>query len=676
MLIKLSWRNAKRQSKDYLLYLITLICSASFLYAFNSLVFSDSVKDISELEILPYLIIATSLLIIFILGWIVSYMMSYMLRKRSKELSIYMVSGLPNKKIRRIFFCENSIIGGIALGIGILFGLLLAQLLEAALLHVFRETFHLAFRISLPALGLTAVYFLGIFLFALLRNGRWIRKAGLYDMLYFDKQKEGGAVTNKVLIFSLFLLSLSAGAGGFLTLILKPFQYAYNMLAGLTLLVLFLFGFFISVPSILTAWFESKNLWKYKQNRLLEFRGFHAKIRSMSVVMGVLSIIFMLSMIFFGTGIAAGKVASQSIDLNVFDLLILQKDGSENLSTFRDSISRETPVRSSYQYRILTGTDKTFKDIRDLASLESGHDGASIYAEYQTDTYMMQSDYLYLRKMLGYDSVKLDRNAYYLHCIPALKTTFESYLEENDSLKLGGEVYVYGDTFTEPFGQHDAYGNGFNYILIVPDRAAAHLRVLYSLFAVMTETPLSESKISSLLEHSENLAILNRELLVSGTAYAKDFATSIIKPDTAYITGKWATQKEFYTLYSFLLCLFYLAFILEITGTAILATQVLGDSDKKQRQNRLLSQLGMSSKQIKCLEIRQLLILFVLPALPAMAISVCIIQNAANAMQVSGFPLFPNNLWMVQTAGFSIVFFVILYSLYYAAALITIHKQI
>ncbi len=65
MLIKLSWRNAKRQSKDYLLYLITLICSASFLYAFNSLVFSDSVKDISELEILPYLIIATSLLIIF-----------------------------------------------------------------------------------------------------------------------------------------------------------------------------------------------------------------------------------------------------------------------------------------------------------------------------------------------------------------------------------------------------------------------------------------------------------------------------------------------------------------------------------------------------------------------------------------------------------------------------------
>ena len=119
MLIKLSWRNAKRQSKDYLLYLITLICSASFLYAFNSLVFSDSVKDISELEILPYLIIATSLLIIFILGWIVSYMMSYMLRKRSKELSIYMVSGLPNKKNPPNFFCENSIIGGIALGIGI-----------------------------------------------------------------------------------------------------------------------------------------------------------------------------------------------------------------------------------------------------------------------------------------------------------------------------------------------------------------------------------------------------------------------------------------------------------------------------------------------------------------------------------------------------------------------------
>lgn len=676
MLIKLSWRNAKRQSKDYLLYLVTLICSASFLYAFNSLVFSESVKDISDLEILPYLIIATSLLIIFILGWIVSYMMSYMLRKRSKELSIYMVSGLPNKKIRRIFFCENSIVGGIALGIGILFGLLLAQLLEAALLHVFRETFHLAFRISLPALGLTAVYCLGIFLFALLRNGRWIRKAGLYDMLYFDKQQEGGLAKNKFLTFALFLLSLLAGAMGFVILILHPFQYAYNMLAGLTLLVLFLFGFFLSVPSILTAWFESKNLWKYKQNRLMVFRGFHAKIRSMSVVMGVLSILFMLSMVFFGTGIAAGQIASQSIDLNVFDLLILQKDGSENLSSFRDSISRETPVRSSYLYRIYTGSDKTFKDIRDNASMESGHEGASIYAEYQADTYMMQSDYLCLRQMLGYDSVKLDRNACYLHCIPALKTAFEGYLEENGSLKLGGQEYVYGDIFTEPFGQHDAYGNGLEYILIVPDRAASQLRVLYSLFAVMTESPLSESKVNNLLEHSENLAMLDRGLLVSGIDYAKDFATSIIKPDTAYITGKWATQKEFYTLYSFLLCLFYLAFILEITGAAILATQVLGDSDKKQRQNRVLSQLGMSGKQIKRLEIRQLLILFVLPALPAMAISVCIIQNAANAMQVFDFPLFPNNLWIVQTSGFSIIFFVILYGLYYAASLVSISKQI
>ena len=35
------------------------------------------------------MVITTSLLIILVLGWLISYMTSYMLRKRSRELSIY-----------------------------------------------------------------------------------------------------------------------------------------------------------------------------------------------------------------------------------------------------------------------------------------------------------------------------------------------------------------------------------------------------------------------------------------------------------------------------------------------------------------------------------------------------------------------------------------------------------
>ena len=73
MLKELSIRNAKRQSKDYLLYFITLACTVSFMYAFNSLIFSDIVKAFPSIGVLPYMIIVASLLIVLIMGWIVGY---------------------------------------------------------------------------------------------------------------------------------------------------------------------------------------------------------------------------------------------------------------------------------------------------------------------------------------------------------------------------------------------------------------------------------------------------------------------------------------------------------------------------------------------------------------------------------------------------------------------------
>ena len=80
MLKHLSLRNARRQAGEYALYFITLTCIVSFLYAFNPLLFSDSVKALPDMEVLPYMIVAASVLIILITGRIISYMAGYMLK--------------------------------------------------------------------------------------------------------------------------------------------------------------------------------------------------------------------------------------------------------------------------------------------------------------------------------------------------------------------------------------------------------------------------------------------------------------------------------------------------------------------------------------------------------------------------------------------------------------------
>ncbi|MEZ3445992.1 MAG: FtsX-like permease family protein [Lachnospiraceae bacterium] len=154
MLKELSIRNAKRQSKDYLLYFITLACTVSFMYAFHSLIFSDIMKAFPSIGVLPYMIIVASLLIVLIMGWIVGYMTKYILKKRSRELSIYIISGIPNRSICRLIFYESALIGIFAFVMGLPVGILFSQLLEAILSSMFGVMYVLRWNLSFHATAL------------------------------------------------------------------------------------------------------------------------------------------------------------------------------------------------------------------------------------------------------------------------------------------------------------------------------------------------------------------------------------------------------------------------------------------------------------------------------------------------------------------------------------------
>ena len=67
---KLILRNAKRQLGDYVPYCITIACAVACMYAYNALLFSDKARQLPELEVLPYMIIAVTLLIILVMGWL------------------------------------------------------------------------------------------------------------------------------------------------------------------------------------------------------------------------------------------------------------------------------------------------------------------------------------------------------------------------------------------------------------------------------------------------------------------------------------------------------------------------------------------------------------------------------------------------------------------------------
>ena len=97
-LFKLSFRNARRQTNDYLVYFVTIILSSALLYALNGLVFSEELKNLSQIvDNFPVFIVLASIAAIFVIGWLVHYISGFMLLRRSRELGTYILAGLEPK---------------------------------------------------------------------------------------------------------------------------------------------------------------------------------------------------------------------------------------------------------------------------------------------------------------------------------------------------------------------------------------------------------------------------------------------------------------------------------------------------------------------------------------------------------------------------------------------------
>ena len=103
--LRLSLRNARRQARDYLVYFATIVMVAALIYAFNGLIFSQEVKNLSQqMTTLPMMIVLASIVVICIISWLVSYTINFMLGRRSREFGLYMLIGLENRQVAQLFF--------------------------------------------------------------------------------------------------------------------------------------------------------------------------------------------------------------------------------------------------------------------------------------------------------------------------------------------------------------------------------------------------------------------------------------------------------------------------------------------------------------------------------------------------------------------------------------------
>lgn len=130
--LKLIVRNVRRHLRDYLIYFLTLMLAVSLVYAFNSLSDQPALAEMSMTRALLYeqlnrLLGLLSLVACVVLAFLILYANQFLLKRRKKELGLYMMLGMRKGRIARIFAAETFLVGVLSLASGLALGVLLSQ---------------------------------------------------------------------------------------------------------------------------------------------------------------------------------------------------------------------------------------------------------------------------------------------------------------------------------------------------------------------------------------------------------------------------------------------------------------------------------------------------------------------------------------------------------------------
>ena len=174
MLSKLAKMNAKRSIKNYVIYLITVILSFSFMFAFNLISNSKEVLELSStmanFKVAMYF---TSAIVIFIVGFLINYTTKFMFQKRSKEFGTYELLGIKKNKM---FILENIILGFFAFIFSIPIGILFSIIMSSIIMNIFELPHLIKMDFGLYPILLSGLYIIFIYFFVLFLSRRRIKK--------------------------------------------------------------------------------------------------------------------------------------------------------------------------------------------------------------------------------------------------------------------------------------------------------------------------------------------------------------------------------------------------------------------------------------------------------------------------------------------------------------------
>ena len=650
MLMTLARRNVKRSIGDYYTYLITVTVVVALMFAFNSMLFSESIRQTSK-YMADYLalLVVFSIIVILIVTWLINYMTQFMLERRSKEFGTYLILGMETKDVSKLFFLENTILSAISLLFGTIGGIILFPLLSYVVIGFFGHEYQLMIGFSFKALLLTVFYFSMIMIFVVWKNNRKLKKMKIYDLIYIDKRNE--VLKNRKVVVNHLLLALSFISG------ITALSSRNPSIATICVIVS-IYSFYISLPGFfLSSLFAIKGI-KYKKSNMFLFRQLTSKMNTMGVTMGNVAILFTLTLLLGNVSLGLSHIKEEIESYVPFDVSIAVHNQDESFLGVKTYMVENSWITEdlgkSLVYKVYKGDSNVFTNVLIDNHISGGY--------FNFDTFLKLSDYNTLRDLLLLEQVDLAEDQFLIHSVDTVTPYFERFLAQNPTIKLNNGLYTNKGVYSENFAQNGQNGAGF--IVVVPDQAILGMDVYYSLFAASTAKEPDEELYQGLLPYveqdSQHWTISNTNIQRETIDHGMGIDSGYVIYDNILVKGGGIDNEAKAGIILLVSSVFYVALVFVSVALTVMAVQQLSDAATKYKYRyKILSHLGISKKERNTLILYQLIIYYSIPLLLPIFFS-SIFSLSLNHLLIRETKLESASFsyYLITLAIFSLVYFI------------------
>ncbi|MHA7108080.1 FtsX-like permease family protein (plasmid) [Bacillus sp. C-3-6] len=345
------FQNILRDKWTYISYFLSSVFSILIFFLFSIIAFHPMAKVIQIGSTLSLGMILMSFIVYIFSFLFIFYSMFSFLKKKTKNLGIFMITGASMKQVRKMMFRENMIIAGAAIFTAIVLGLVIAPLFLMVTKTVL-DANSFGMYIPVQAVGLTIVLFTILFLLVSKFITRFINKEEAVHLLKADVTQE------KLIEPAPWKLLLSMITSGFLVFSLMS-EMNWIESYGMVFYILFFISSLLAIYFIITQGilFSIRVLQKrpsyLKKTNMLYISNLKAKGRSHAQLIYLLTIlllgVFLCAILLYSSYYNTDKVAESKSPYS-FQYISLPENTTEkeDISFIEATLSKDGSYDAYY----------------------------------------------------------------------------------------------------------------------------------------------------------------------------------------------------------------------------------------------------------------------------------------------------------------------------------------